>query len=235
MSWASLIPAAGSILGGIIANRSAHQAADAQAQASQAAMAEQQCQYNQTRQDQMPWLTAGQNALAGQQAVLHGDYSGFQNSPDYAYALQQGLQGVDRSAAARGSLYSGGHQADLVNYAQGLAMQNLNNYWNRLAGMSNAGQAASSHLASFGQNYAANMGNQLNNAAQARGWATNRISDNTTNMLAGVSNALGDWYEGRQRHTNNGASFGNASTADPYARNPYISDPYRQHQWYAGG
>lgn len=81
MSWASLIPAAGSILGGIIANRSAHQAADAQAQASQAAMAEQQRQYNQTRQDQMPWLTAGQNALAGQQAVLHGDYSGFQNSP----------------------------------------------------------------------------------------------------------------------------------------------------------
>lgn len=92
MPWASLIPAAGSILGSIISNRSAHRAADAQTQASQAAIAEQQRQYNQTRQDQMPWLTAGQNALAGQQAVLHGDYSGFQNSPDYACALQQGCR-----------------------------------------------------------------------------------------------------------------------------------------------
>ncbi|MBS9522385.1 hypothetical protein KJA66_10700, partial [Xylella fastidiosa subsp. multiplex] len=60
MPWASLFPAAGSILGSIISNRCAHRAADAQTQASQAAIAVQQRQYNQTRQDQIPWLTAGQ-------------------------------------------------------------------------------------------------------------------------------------------------------------------------------
>ncbi|WP_419653875.1 hypothetical protein ACN3VN_10580 [Xylella fastidiosa] len=54
-------------------------------------------------------------------------------------------------------------------------------------------------------------------------------------MLIGVGNALGNLYEGRQRHPNEGASFGTAYTQDPYTRNPYISDPYRQHQWNAGG
>ncbi|MRU32304.1 hypothetical protein FGX02_00875, partial [Xylella fastidiosa subsp. multiplex] len=84
-----LIPAAGCILSSIISNRPAHRAAHEQTQASQAAIAKPQRRYNQTRQDQMAWITAGKKALAGQQAVIHGDYSGFQNSRDYAYVLQQ--------------------------------------------------------------------------------------------------------------------------------------------------
>ncbi|HHW4685730.1 MAG TPA: hypothetical protein ACQGQG_10645 [Xylella sp.] len=229
--WSTLIPAAASIIGGLLGNRSADRAANAQAQASQAAIAEQQRQYDQARQDSMPWLRAGQNALTGQQALLNGDYSGFQNSPDYQYALNQGLQGLDRSAAAHGALYSGGHQADLVNYAQGLATQHLNAYWNRLAGLSEAGRSSSAQLAGMGRNYATDVGHQLNNAAQMRGWAYNKIGDNTTDAIAAAGNAFGQWYG--DAHPAHHGAVGN-TTGNPYENNAYISDPYRRNQWYLG-
>ncbi|WP_419669930.1 hypothetical protein [Xylella fastidiosa] len=90
--WSALIPGAASLIGSLIQGNAAKRAGNAQARASQEAIAEQQRQYNQARQDQLPWLTAGQNALTGQQAVLSGDYSGFEKAPDYTYALDQGLR-----------------------------------------------------------------------------------------------------------------------------------------------
>ncbi|KQH73606.1 hypothetical protein XfCFBP8356_008710 [Xylella fastidiosa subsp. sandyi] len=243
--WSALIPGAASLIGSLIQGNAARRAGNAQARASQEAIAEQQRQYNQARQDQLPWLTAGQNALTGQQAVLSGDYSGFEKAPDYTYALDQGLQGLDRSAAARGSLYSGGHQADVMKFAQGLASQNLNNYWNRLAGLSGSGQAAASQLAGLGQSYAANVGNQYNNAAAARAGAYYQTANNTTDALASLGNAFGNWYQGRNPSNTNATTYtddyantlagsnANAYANNPYANNAFIRNPYRRNQWYA--
>jgi hypothetical protein len=130
------------------------------------------------------------NALAGGSATPAAnspDYSDFFNSPDYQFALQQGTQNLDRSAASRGRLYSGGYGQDLVSFGQGLASQQLNTYTNRLANLANVGQTAGGDLNRLGANYATNYGNNLNNAAAARasGYAAN------ANAASTLANGIG--------------------------------------------
>lgn len=194
MAWVAVGSA---VVGGVLNYAGSKKAANAQQKASQAAIDEQRREYDQTRQDQMPWLQAGTNALGMQQKALGGDWSGFQNSPDYAWALDQGLKGVDRSAAARGNLYSGGHTADVMNYAQGLASQNFGNYWNRLAGMAGQGQTAANNLGSYGMTMANNIGGYLNNIGNSQANAYNN-QYNTFGQMAGVlGGALNNWWQGR--------------------------------------
>ncbi|WP_447906921.1 hypothetical protein [Stenotrophomonas geniculata] len=158
----------------------------AQASAAQQTLDTQQGIYDQSRQEAMPYLEAGNNALTGLNALASGDYSGFQNSPDYQFALQQGLQGVDRSAAARGALYSGGQLADLNNYAQGMASQQLGAYRNSLMGLASMGQNQSQYLGQLGQNYV----NQFANAMGLKGQANAQIASAGPMTQAGYGNAL---------------------------------------------
>ena len=172
-------------------------AANAQQRAADAATGEQARQYDQTRTDQQPWMQAGQGALTQMQALNSGDFSSFKQSPDYQFAFDQGLQGLDRSAAARGSLYSGGHSADLMKFGQGLASQNYNAYYNRLAGLSGTGQTTASGLGTLGQQYANNVGaigmNQANNMASSY-----QNIANTNSQLAGtIGGAFNRWNQGR--------------------------------------
>lgn len=150
--------------------------------------------YNQGLGYFQPYQQAGGNALSQLNALNSGDYSGFNQSPDYLWAQQQGMQGLDRSAAARGALYSGGHTADTLNYNQGLATQNLGNYRNSLMGLAGMGQNAAGSMASLGANYGANYGNNLMAGAQGRASAYT----NTGNMLAGLGAYAGDMWGGRR-------------------------------------
>lgn len=181
-------------------------AANAQSRAADAATAEQKRQFDLTRQDQQPWLQAGQGALTQMQALNSGDFSSFTKSPDYQFAFDQGLQGLDRSAAARGSLYSGGHSADLMKFGQGLASQNYNQFYNRLAGLSGTGQTTASGLGTLGQQYANNVGqigmNNANNMASSY-----QQGANANSQLAGaLGGAFNNWYS--RNSANNGGGTG---------------------------
>lgn len=195
----------------LLQNRAAGKAASAANRASEQANALQQQQYEQTRSDLSPYLQQGQNALAGINRLNAGDYSGFQNSPDYQFALQQGLQGVDRSAAARGALYSGGQQADLTNYAQGMASQQLGQYRNNLMSLANMGASSGSALAGVGQNYAGAVGNNLTNGANATGSAALTQGNNLSQLTAGLGGLASSYLQQRQSAFNPGATgqFGN--------------------------
>lgn len=146
----------------------ANKSASATEKASKQSLAEQKRQFDLSRSDQMPWLDTGKWALGQQKNALTGDWSGFMQSPDYQYALDQGFKGLDRSAAARGRLYSGGYGEDLTKFGQGLATQNYGNYMNRLAGLSGSGQTSANALGILGQNYANSYADNKYNAAAAR-------------------------------------------------------------------
>jgi hypothetical protein len=201
--------AAAAVVGAYSANqqsKAAKGAAGAQSRAADAATAEQQRQFDLTRQDQQPWMQAGQSALTQMQALNSGDFSSFKESPDYQFAFDQGLQGLDRSAAARGSLYSGGHSADLMKFGQGLASQNYNQFYNRLAGLSGTGQTTASGLGSLGQQYANNVGqigmNNANNMASSY-----QQGANANSQLAGaLGGAFNNWYS--RNSANNGGGTG---------------------------
>lgn len=194
MPWGVAIAAVGTYAASRSSNRAAQRGADAAAGASAEATAEQRRQYDQTRQDNLPFLEAGYDAVGRQRRLLAGDYSDLENSPDYLWTRQQGLQSVDRSAAAKGGLYSGGADADRMAYASGLASQNINNYWNRLAGMAGQGQTTASNLGQFGANAANQIGANSRAAGDARASAYSQQGQNNAQLyqsLAGLANNVG--------------------------------------------
>lgn len=199
MSWVAVGAAAVTVVGGAINQRNA---AKAQKSGNDAAIAEQARQYDQTREDQLPWLQAGGSALTQMQRLNAGDYSSFQASPDYQFAMQQGIQGLDRSAARNGNLFSGGHSADLMKFGQGLASQNYNTYYNRLAGLAGVGQTAANNIGQFGQNAATNIGN----LQVANGQARASTYDAYGQGLAGLAGAFNRGYQ--QNSAQNGGGTG---------------------------
>ena len=68
-----------------------------------------------------PYAQGGQ---AGFQNALNMQSGGFEyspNDPSYNWRFNEGVRAIDRSAAARGALNSGGTLKALANYGQGLA------------------------------------------------------------------------------------------------------------------
>lgn len=195
---AAVVAGVATVGGAAMQSRAAGRAAGAQAAGNRAAIAEQQRQYDQTRQDMEPWRLAGADALQRQTAFLNGDWSGFQNSPDYKWAVDQGFKGLDRGAAANGSLYSGGTDADRIALGQGLATQYANNYWNRLAGLSNTGQNTAAQIGQFGQSAANNISGLMQNTGAARASAYQQQGAAWSNALNGLS-GIGAWYLGQRK------------------------------------
>lgn len=164
----------------------AKKAGRAQANAAQQTLDQQQAIYNNSVDQAMPFYDAGVNALSQINAVNRGDYSGFENSPDYLYARGQAQQGIERGAAARGSLYSGGTNVDLANALNGIASQNLGNYRNSLMGLAQMGQNQSQYLGQLGNQY----GNQFANAMGIKGQANAQVAAAGPATQAGYGNAL---------------------------------------------
>lgn len=198
MSWGAVAGAAVGLIGGALQNRGASKGADAQAQAQMAAIEEQRRQYDQSRADMMPWLQAGQGGLRQLNRLAGGDFSGFYESPEYAFTRDQGLQALERGAAARGGLYSGGADADRMRFASGLASQEYGNHWNRLAGLAGVGQTAAGNLGALGQNMATNIGNAYGNIGNARASAYQQQANNNAQMVGAVGGAFNNWWQNRQ-------------------------------------
>lgn len=207
--WAAAVATVA--VGAYSANRQSkagRQGADAQREASEMATEEQRRQFDLTRQDQMPFLDAGYDALRRQQAALDGDFSGFENSPDYLFALQQGTQALDRGAAARGGFTGGGADADRIKLGQGLASQNFGNYWNRLAGRAGQGQSSATNLGGLGMQMASNIGGNMMDAANARASSYANSANAWGNFGNQAAGAFGSWYGGLGRDSR-GAYLGN--------------------------
>jgi hypothetical protein len=180
--------------------KAAKGAANAQARANEAAIAEQRRQFDLTRQDMMPWLETGQGALLDMRKLLSGDFSGFKQSPDYQYAYDEGLKALDRGAAARGAMFSGGADADRIRFGQGMASQNYNNHWNRLAGLAGVGQTTASQLGSFGQNTANSISGLLQDTGRARAssyMAQGQARADMASNLVGIGGMLGGYFSNR--------------------------------------
>jgi len=189
MPW--MIPAAiigSSLLGG----SAAKSAASTQSAAADRAAELQNQQFMQTREDQAPYRAAGVNALAELQRTagnVPGAFS-FTNQqmyqdPGYAFRLSEGQKALDRSAAARGGLISGGALKAAERFGQDMGSQEYQNAYNRAltgyntgvssenqlynrqAGLAGIGQTATNLVGQAGQNYANAAGNLITGGAAA--------------------------------------------------------------------
>jgi hypothetical protein len=167
-------------------------ASKTQASAAQQAADIQKSQFEQTREDQAPYRQAGYNALAELQRTAGnvpgafkfgaGDY---QADPGYAFRLAEGQKALDRQAAARGGLISGGALRAAQRYGQEMGSQEFGNAYNRAltgyntevarenqlynrqAALAGIGQTATNLVGQAGQNYATNVGNLMTSAGAA--------------------------------------------------------------------
>lgn len=176
----------GGIAGAVISSNASSSAADKQQSSANYATDVQKQQYDQTRQDQQPWRQAGAGALTQMQDPSfqkNFSASDFQQDPGYQFDLQQGQQALERSAAARGGLQSGGTMKGLAQYTQGMASNEYQNAYNRfqqnkttnfnqLASIAGLGQTANGQLGQAGENMASNVGGIAMSNANAQGAAS---------------------------------------------------------------
>lgn len=160
MPWMALAIGGSALLGA----RASSKAASTQAAAADRATELQERMFNKQVELQEPWRQAGVNALAKLQS---GDIGMYQD-PSYKFRLNEGLKALDRQAAARGGLISGGALKAAQRYGQDVASQEYGNIWNRLAGVAGVGQTATNQLAGQAGQYGANVGGLMTDAARAR-------------------------------------------------------------------
>lgn len=201
----AVIGAGATIYASSQANRAAKSAANAQTQAADQATALQREIWQQQRADNEPWRQAGVNAL-GRLNNLSTNPNAFTADPGYQWRAQQGIDQIDRSAASRGRLMSGGTLKALDRYNQGFASNEFQNVWNRQAGLAGVGQTANQGNASAGQNYANQAGQNFWQAGQARasGYMNQAAANNA--MIGGLAN-IGTNLFGAWRGTGGGNSW----------------------------
>ena len=136
-----------------------------------------------------------------------------QNDPGFQFRLQQGNEALQRSAAARGGLLSGGTARDLSDYAQQSASneygnvysrafntygQNYNtfsanqaNKYNQLAALAGIGQQTANQLGVIGQNNANNSGQILQSSGDAQASGINNAAAATASGYQNSGNIWG--------------------------------------------
>jgi len=145
------------------ADKAPKDAARIQANATDRATEEQRRQFDITRTDQMPWLTAGTAALGRLQ-----DPNAFAAAPGYAFRRSEGIRDIGNSWAARGGALSGNALKALTDFNQNLASNEYGNWWNQQAGLAGVGQTSANVLAQVGQQTTSSIGNNLITGANAR-------------------------------------------------------------------
>lgn len=121
------------------------------------------------------------------------------------FGLDQGTQGINRLAAAGGGLNSGATLKALTKFGNDYGSTKANDSYNRftndqtgiynkLAGISGAGQSAVNTVASAGQQNASTIGNNLIGAGNARAAA----AVGSGNALTGGANSISNYYQQNQ-------------------------------------
>ena len=179
MPWATAIAIGGSaLLGAYSANR----ASQTQSEAADKSIGLQERQYEENVARQKPFYEAGVNALP--ELIEASRYKNFgmgqfQQDPGYGFRLSEGQKALERSAAARGGLISGGALKAAQRYGQDMGSQEYTNAFNRyqaerqarlnpLQSLTGMGQTTANTIGGAGQTMAGNVGEAYMGGANAR-------------------------------------------------------------------
>jgi hypothetical protein len=125
-----------------------------------------------------------------------GGYN-FQTDPGYDFRFNEGMRGLERGAAARGGLLSGGFGRKAVRYGQDYASNEYNNVYNRIANIAGLGQVAAGSSGGYAMQGGALGSNAIGNSGYygASGYASQG------NIWGDAVNSLGqagqDWWDNR--------------------------------------
>lgn len=199
------------LLGAYSANKAAGEqadaatrAAEAQAAASRYASDLQQKQYEENVKRQQPFYDVGVNALP--ELVQASKYTPFDMSqftadPGYGFRLSEGQKALERSAAARGGLISGGALKAATRFGQEMGSQEYTNAFNRyqaerqarlgpLQSLTGMGQSTANTIGAAGAQNASAIGNYGMQGANATAEGYMGAANARASGYMGMSNAL---------------------------------------------
>jgi hypothetical protein len=209
---------AGAVVGSaLIGSQASKSAASTQAAAAEQAGNVQKDIFERQVQLQEPWRQAGINALTqmqGQTGAMPAAFTGkvdLTQDPGYAFRMSEGMKALERSAAARGGLLSGGMLKGAQRFGQDLASQEYQNAYNRaltqynaqvqrestgynrLAALAGIGQTATGQLTGAAGQYGQNAADAITSAAAARAGGT----IGTANALTGGLSTYLNYQQGQ--------------------------------------
>ena len=204
----------------------AKDAANTQAGAAQAGIAETQRQFDAVQKLLSPYVSAGTSALTRQQD-LNGDngadaqakaIAALQASPQYTSLLAAGNNNILQNASATGNLRGGNTQAALAQFSPALLSSTINDQYARLGGMTSIGQNAAAGVGNAGMQTGSSIAAllQQQGAAQAGGaLAGGRANVGYANAVSG---GLGTYYGlGGRFGSSSGMNYDYSNTYNPSA------------------
>lgn len=210
-------------------SKAAERGANTQADAMNRAADLQYQQYQDTVQRQKPFYDVGVNALP--ELVQASKYTPFgmdqfKADPGYAFRLSEGQKALERTAAARGGLLSGGALKAATRYGQDMGSQEYTNAFNRyqaerqarlgpLQSLTGMGQTTAQQIGAAGQNMASGVGDAMGSAAAAR--ASGYVGGANA-LTGGLSQYLN--YTSNQAIANQLATNGQYTPGSPNFRGP---------------
>jgi hypothetical protein len=166
----------------IIGASASKSAGEAQAGAMDRSAELQMQMFRETQAAQEPWRQAGLGAL--NKLIPLTEYKDFgmdqfKADPGYAFRLSEGQKALERSAAARGGLLSGGTGKALTRFGQEMGSQEYTNAFNRyqtersarlapLQSLAGLGQTTAQQIGQQGMQTGANVGDAIGSGAAAR-------------------------------------------------------------------
>jgi len=208
--------------------RAAETAAELEARSAREALAFQKQQWETYQRQQAPFLKAGQGAVTTLASLMGpgGELTQpwgkefaapttaqMEAEPGFQFRLAQGQQAIERSAAARGGLLTGGTGKALTRYGQEYAsgeyqnvynralteyqqaynifQQGQANQYNRYAGMAGMGQTTAAQLGQTGAQTAGSVSNILMGSAAQQSQALQNAAAARASGYVGGANAWG--------------------------------------------
>jgi hypothetical protein len=194
---------------------------------AQKALEREQFEYQKSLQK--PFQEAGVNALSqmrsgafAQPAAFKFGASDYQADPGYAFRLAEGQKALDRQAAARGGLISGGALKAAQRYGQEMGSQEFQNAYNRaltgyntdvarsdtgynrLASMAGIGQTATDKIGAAGQSMVGGIGAAGQNMTSGISGSLGAYGNAASDAYMGAANARASGYVGTANAVNQG-------------------------------
>jgi hypothetical protein len=216
-------------------SNAASDAANTQAASADKAAALSHEEYLKNIELQAPFREAGltaQNKLLDYMGLSKGaggkyakDFSmaDYQADPGYAFRLNEGMKGLNASAAARGGLISGNALRAATQYGQEMGSQEYQNAYNRyqtnrsnqlnpLQSLMGASQTATNNMQQAGQNYATQAGEAYMGAGNARASGYVGSANAWTNALGGVTGAANQYGAQQAYNARTNAMYGGSGS-----------------------
>jgi len=214
-----ILKVGGSIVGGVLGSSASKKAAASQEQLSREGLALQREMFDRQVALQEPFRQGGMTAqnqilqllgIGGDQAAPgYGSLAKpfgtdqFQQDPGYAFRQSEGMKALERSAAARGGLLSGGTMKGIQRFGQDLASQEYQNAFNRyqveraarlnpLQSLMGSGQSSANVMTGTAGQFGQTGANTLSNIGDIRASGYVGSANALTNALSGVGNYFAD-------------------------------------------